>query len=324
MRRAPVLFGLSLLIASQLFVAFKAHAEFAKDQLGRSVAVPARAKRIVALAPSLAELAANFVGTDLGRIVGVSEYSDEPPALKKIESVGPYHQLNLEKILALKPDLVLATSDGNARDQIEHLAETGLPVFVVSTRSIAEVSEAMRLVGKALGSAEAGIQMAAQLDLGISRIRARAKTRSTAPRVLLQVGDDPLVIAGGKSFLAQALEVIGAKNVYSDSDLPYPRPSIEDIIHRNPDVILILTMGAQTDPYLGSAKRWGNYSRLKAAREKHIRIVKGDSVVRPTLRLLEGLALLEMAIFGEVRATQTPEPESKPDGSPPSLGKPRR
>lgn len=274
------------------------------DQLGRKVKAADQPQRIVTLAPSLAELAADFLGTDLKRLVGVSEYSDVPPAIKKVTSIGPYHQVNLEKILALKPDLVLATSDGNSRDQIEHLAEAGIPVVVTSSRTLEEVAESMKLAGSALGFASAGQAMSDQFMRGLARIRERAKTRTFAPRVLIQVGDDPLVVAGARSFVSQAVEAVGARNLYADSDLTYPRPSLEDVIHRNPDSILILTMGAQDAPYRKSAERWATYRKLAAVREGKVKIVKGDTVVRPTLRLIEGMSLLEKAIFGDKQATQ--------------------
>src|SRR6478672_2161638 len=107
-------------------------------------------RRIVTLAPSLAELAADLAGEKIERIVGVSEYTDFPPALKKVESIGPYHKFNLEKVVSLKPDLVLATSDGNSRDQVLHLRELGVPVVVVETQSLAQVVSSIRLIGQAM------------------------------------------------------------------------------------------------------------------------------------------------------------------------------
>jgi len=274
------------------------------DQMGRTVRVPAKAERIVTLAPSLGELAADILGTGLERIVGVSEYSDQPAALKRLPSVGPFNQANLEKIVSLKPDLVLATADGNSKDQIARLTELGISVVVVSSTTLEEVGESMRLVGRALGRESHGNDMASQFLLGISRIRERAKGRSISPRVLIQVGDDPLVVAGASSFVSQSLVAIGAKNLYSETAPAYPRPALEDVVRRNPDAILILTMGSDEAPYRKSAARWSSFKTIAAVREGRVRIVRGDTIVRPTLRLLEGMAVLEKAIFGDKQATQ--------------------
>jgi iron complex transport system substrate-binding protein len=272
--------------------------------VGRKIQAPSKAVRIVTLAPSLGELAADILGTDLDRIVGVSEYSDQPAALKRLPAVGPFNQVSLEKVASLKPDLVLATADGNSKDQIARLTEMGIPVVVVSTQTLEEVGESMRLVGRALGLESQGNDMATQFLLGVSRIRERAKSRTISPRVLIQVGDDPLVVAGAGSFVSQSLVAIGARNLYGEAGPSYPRPALEDVVRRNPDSILILTMGTDEAPYRKSAEKWGTLKRLAAVREGKVRIVKGDSIVRPTLRLLEGMALLEKAVFGDKQATQ--------------------
>jgi len=259
------------------------------DQLGRTVQVPAKAVRIVTLAPSLGELAADLLGTELDRIVGVSEYSDQPSALKRLPSVGPFNQVSLERVASLKPDLVLATVDGNSKDQIARLTEMGIAVVVVSSKTLEEVGDSMRLVGRSIGMESQGSEMASQFLLGVSRIRERAKGRTLSPKVLIQVGDDPLVVAGASSFVSQSLVAIGAKNLYGESGPAYPRPALEDVVRRNPDSILILTMGTDEEPYRKSAEKWGSFKKLAAVREGKVRIVKGDTIVRPTLRLLEGM-----------------------------------
>ena len=110
-----------------------------------------------------------------------------------------------------------------------------------------------------------------------------------------------LVKTGLKSLYSTA---IGARNLYADSDLSYPRPALEDVLHRNPDVILVLTMGADDASFRRSLLKWRSHKKLNAIREGRAKILKGDTVVRPTLRLLEGMSLLEQAIFGDKQATQ--------------------
>ena len=257
--------------------------------------------RIVTLAPSLGELASDFAGSRLSRIVGVSEFSDYPPGLKKKPSIGPYHLFNIEKIVALKPDLVLATSDGNAKDEVLHLRELGLPVVVVRTETFEQIEESMRLVSKAMGNAAFGESMAKRFNEGLSRIRAHSDGLSQKfgkKRILLQLGDDPLVVVGSQSFLNVALTLLGGENIYSDSKVHYPRPSLEDVLHRNPDGIGVMPLDEKLGKFAEYASRWKRFSTLKAVQLNQVRVSEGSEILRPTLRLLEGLSRLEKAIYG--------------------------
>lgn len=294
-----MLFLISASALSSLVAPALALAAEVIDATGARVRVPDRPERVVTLAPSLGELAADIAGDELSRIVGVSEYTDFPAALGKVESVGPYHRFNLEKVRALKPDLVLATLDGNSRDQVLHLRELGVPVVIVRTGDFAEVGQSIRLVARALGDPARGEQMAAQLARGLERIRARARERVGRPKVMIQIGDQPLVVAGSQSFLQDALEAIGAANAYGDVKAGYPRPSLEDVVSRDPDRILVLVLDASSLGFFKeAAARWARFPRMKAVSAKRVSVHQNDMVLRPTLRLLEGLARLEKAVHG--------------------------
>ncbi len=283
---------------AQLGGASRAPALEVVDSTGKRVQLPAKPKRIVTLAPSLGELAADLAGLEIERIVGVSEYTDYPPGLGKIASIGPYHRFNIEKVMVLEPDLVLATSDGNAKDQISHLRELGLPVVVVSTRTLKEVEDSITLVGRAMGAMAEARSMVERLGIGVARVRERAKSRPKR-KVALQIGDSPLVVVGRSSFLNEALETVGAVNVFGDMSAHYPRPSVEDAVRRDPDVIIVLALGKDLAEFQRMARRWERFPALKAIKNGEIKVLQGDPVLRPTLRLLEGLVMLEKAIHGE-------------------------
>ncbi|MCM2279112.1 MAG: helical backbone metal receptor [Oligoflexia bacterium] len=289
----------SLAFALAFFFALNARAREIVDTTGVKTTLPDAPARIVTLAPSLGELAAEFAGERLERIVGVTEYTDYPPALKRVRSVGPYHRFSIEAVAALRPDLVLATRDGNLKDQIDHLRELKLPVVVVSTENFEQVESSIRLVGEAMGVPEEGARMASRFRSGLERFRERARGRQPR-RVLLQVSDKPVVVAGGKSFLQDALRTIGARNVYGDLDATYPRPAIEDLLARDPEVIIVIALGTDLAPFRAMARDWIAFPRLAAVKKKRIFVLQGDEVTRPSLRLLEGLSRLEKAIFGGV------------------------
>jgi iron complex transport system substrate-binding protein len=288
------------LIAGLLLLPLAAHAREVTDVTNAKVRLADHPERIVTLAPSLGELAADLSGSHLEKIVGVSEYTDYPPVLSKVASIGSYARFNLERVVALKPDLVLATLDGNPKDQVLHLRELGIPVVVVATSTLDDVSRSMRLVAQAMGVSEQGEQMAARFAAGLRNIRDRAAHREgPKPRVVLQLGDDPLVVAGHGSFLQEALETVGAQNLYGDGATHYPRPALEDVVHRSPDVIIVLALGHDLTSFDAMAARWAQFSSLKAVKSRQVRVLQGDAILRPTLRLLEGLSLLEKAVYGK-------------------------
>ena len=273
------------------------------DALGTRVKLAEKPVRIVTLAPSLGELAADVAGEELERIVGISEFTDYPPGLARATSIGPYHRINIERVVALKPDLVLATTDGNIKDQIEHLRELSLPVVVVETGSFPQVASSMKLVAEAMGQTAAGEKMAAAFEAGRQKIRARAEGRIKAgrgrPRVLLQIGESPLIVAGGRAFLSEALETVGAVNVYGELADKYPRPAMEDALAHDPEWILVLALSGEENIFGTMARSWSIFSKLTAVKRKQIRVLHADGLLRPSLRLLEGLSILETALFGK-------------------------
>jgi iron complex transport system substrate-binding protein len=300
LERSELALGLALGSLLALMTPLFAHAREITDATGTRVKLQDHPVRIVTLAPSLGELTAELSAHHLEHIVGVSEYTDYPPALSKVASVGSYSRFNLEKVASLKPDLVLATLDGNPRDQVLHLRELGVPVVVVATETLSEVGASIELIAQAMGVAEEGARMASAFKVGVERVRESARKRKGAKaRVMLQIGDEPLVVVGGHSFLQEALETIGAENVYADTKAHYPRPSIEDAIHRDADVIVVLALGHDLTPFKAMAARWSQYPMLKAVRAKQVKVLQGDAVLRPTLRFLDGLSLLDQAVHGK-------------------------
>jgi ABC-type Fe3+-hydroxamate transport system substrate-binding protein len=262
-----------------------------------ATAVPATASapvpvRVVTLMPSLGELAYDLAADPERTIVGVSEYSDYPPALKQKPSIGPYFKVNLERIAALKPDLILASTDGNTPDQIAHLRELKLRVVVIDTRSFAEIEASMRAIGRALGQPDKGERMAQRFAAGLAEARARAQGRAPR-RLVVQLGENPLVVAGGKTFLNEAVEIIGAKNLYADSPTGYPRPALEDVLKRAPEQVVVLAMGTDRALFARMRAGWDARKGIRAT------VVEADALARPSFRLIEGIARLEKAVYGQ-------------------------
>lgn len=255
-----------------------------------AVAHSAPPMRIVALQPSLAESAAWILGPGkISRIAGVSDYADFPPELKKAPSIGSYARFSVEKVASLKPDLVLASADGNPRDLVEKLQSLGLPVRILSMGTVQEIEKALIELSRLLGEEEGARSRIRAWKLEMDGLR--AKRVFLTDDIVIQLGDAPLVVLGGKGFLNEAVEIAGARNSFRDVDLPFHRPSIEAVLSRAPKMILILRMGGELAPYERMRSEWER--KTKALSKKPlIRIVSIDALVRPSPRLPEGIRAL--------------------------------
>jgi iron complex transport system substrate-binding protein len=289
-----------------------------RDATGEAV-IAARPQRVVTLAPSLAELASEFLGSDLKRVVGVADRTDYPAAMQGKTNIGPFSSFSMERVVSLKPDLVLATMDGNPKDRVLRLRALGLHVVVVQDQSFAQIEEAIRIIGVSLGEPGQADQKARTFHDGVLQFKQRANTRKTAPQVLLQLGSNPLVVAGRNSFLNEMLEQLGAGNVYGDLKQSYPKPSFEDALTRNPTHILVISMGASTASAAEEIATWQKFPKLRAIKAGQLKALPGDLLLRPSFRLLEGLKLMEAALFeaggpasGKTHESQTITKKSHP------------
>ena len=198
-----------------------------RDDVSRPVDVPPHVTRVVTLAPNLTEMVA-AVGAG-GRIAGTDDFSDEPAAVKALPKVGGM-QPNIEKIVALRPDLVLATTNGNHPNLSPALAAVHIPLYVVRTDRLDDIPRAMEKIAALL---HVPATAAAELRAAIAR---QKKRRAVAPRVLFAVWADPLYVAGKKTFSDDLFELTGATNAVPVEG--WPQYSLESLVAQPPDLIL--------------------------------------------------------------------------------------
>lgn len=261
-------------------------------------------QRILPLTPALAELVADLIPHHLEKIVGVPEYTDEPGVLKQRPSIGPYHAFNIETVVSLKPDLVIATTDGNSREQVERLRSLKLNILLTSSSSFTEIFKTIETVSKALHAEEQGAHIKLKLEAVLKKLDGVYSSRKKRPRVLLQVGNDPMVVAGRQTFLSESIERLGFENVFSDLGGKYIRPSLEEAITRDPDLIVVFALGKKISEYEKWVVNWKKFARMKAVREKHVLLFQGDALLRPSARLADGLLLLEKRIVENVKGSE--------------------
>lgn len=271
-----------------------AHAFLAIDEVGRKVEVPERSERIVSLAPSITEILFALGAGE--RVVGVTQFSNYPPEAKSLARVGSYVNLNIEKILALRPDLVIGIKDGNPKMVVERLHQVGVPVFVIDPRTLEGVVHSIVNIGRVTGTREKASQLARRLRARIREVE-RKVSGASRPRVFFQIGIQPIVSAGKGTFIDILIKTAGGLNIVEEM-AAYPHLSVEQVLVARPEIILITSMSRQQG--FEQAKRfWQRWPGLPAVEDNRIFIVDSDILDRPSPRIVEGLEMLARLIHPE-------------------------
>lgn len=235
------------------------------------------AERVVSLAPSLSEIVVELGAANL--LVGVLDGGERPVELAQVPSVGQYGQLDMERLLSLNPDLILLWPGSVGPAQREQLQRLNIPVYVAEPHSLEQLTTQVQAIAEQLGRAEAGRQLAAQLRQRLVELRQRYQ-RAQPLRVFYQVWNQPLYTVGGGQIISDALSVCGARNVFDDLKLPAPQVSIESVLQRDPELILV---GDQAQ--LEAWKVWPTMA-------PRVRLVPDKGLERPSGQMLEAVGRL--------------------------------
>ena len=269
--------------------ALAARAEIAlTDDLGRRVSLPGPAQRIATLAPSLTE-AAFAVGAG-SRVVGVSAWSDHPPAAASLPVVSNAFTIDLEALARLSPDLVIAWKDSFRATDIPRIEALGARVFVIETRTLAGIARLLAVTA-ALSGGDAG-PAARAFESRLASLRARYGTRQPV-RLFLEISHRPLMTIGGRHFMGEALEACGATNAFADLAEVAPQVSWEELFARDPEAIL------GTGPEGGEnqfRRDWAERAGLAAVDRGHLAFVASRALGRPSPRVVEGIEALCVAV----------------------------
>ena len=284
-------------LAAAIFIALTALALALAPARPAPAAAGLSPRRIVSLAPHVTEtLFALGLG---GRVVGVTTFCDQPPAARALPKVGGFKGKSLEAIVALQPDLVIGTRDGNEEQIFLALERLHIPTLAVQPSTVESAIASMREIARAAGAADAGETLAAKLEVGLARVRARTGG-GYRPRVLFVYGRDPLVLAGPGTFADDLIRLAGGVNVAADSRVPYPRFSLEAVVARAPEVIIEGTMGGEGSE--GAKKYWSRFPSLPAVKNGRIALLDEDLIARPGPRIIVGLEQVAAAIHPEAPA----------------------
>ena len=266
------------------------------DQLGRHVTVPDKPQRVVSLAPSITEI---VFALDQGhRLQGVTTYSDFPPEAAKLPKVGSYVHLDLEKIVALKPDLCIAIKDGNPRVIAQRLESLKIPVYAVDPNNLETIMKTVLEIGTLLNAKNRANQLVQNMDLRIQKVKSLVAKTTYRPRIFLQIGVSPIVSAGTHTFIHELIVIAGGTNLAA-GPIPYPRFSLEKVLALSPEIIIITSM-ARSAVFEKVKAEWEKWPNMPAVRNQRIYVEDSNFFDRPTPRLVDGLELLIRLIHPEL------------------------
>ena len=283
-----------VLVFSLVWYAGPIRAMILTDEAGRRVVIPDRSERIVSLAPSITEIV--FALGAGNRLVGITQFSNYPPEAKRIAKVGSYVHLNIEKILALRPDLVIGIKDGNPRAVVERLSELGVPAFIINPKSLDEILVTIRNIGKVIGADECATSLSNQMARRMSEVDRKVQG-APKPRVFFQIGIEPIVSAGRGTFIDALIQRAGGLNVFGGKSA-YPHVNIEHVLISRPEIIFISSMARQGG-FEKVRQFWQEWPDIPAVKKDNIYIIDSDILDRPSPRIIEGLETLARLIHPE-------------------------
>lgn len=277
----------TLLLALLLCTVGAARAEVTVvDDTGKRVTLPGPARRVISLAPHVTELLFSAGGGE--RIVGAINYSDHPPEARSIPTIGSNSQLDLERVVALRPDLLIVWQSGNTARQIEQLERLGLPVFRSEPRTLEQVASSIARFGQLLGTDKQAAAAAAAYRSQLARLAARYGQRPTV-RVFYQVWDKPLYTLNGKQIVSDAIRLCGGRNVFADLPVLAPEVGVEAVLQQDPEAIVA---GDEHAPGDRGVNIWKTYRSMQAVRRNNLFALDGELLTRPGPRTILGAAQL--------------------------------
>jgi len=262
------------------------------DDAGRRVTVQQPAQRVISMAPHATELL--FAAGGGARVVGAMNYSDYPAAAKTIPLVGSNSVIDMERVVALKPDLIVVWHTGNTARQIAQIESLGIPVFHSEPRKLAQVADNIERLGRLLG-----LDASAQATAGAYRKRLAGLEASYGKRspvtVFYQIWDQPLYTLNDAQIASDAIRVCGGRNVFGGMKVVAPEVGIEAVLAADPEAIMA---GKRIDPANPGLRLWEPYKSMRAVKHGNLLTVDGELLTRPGPRAVEGAARLCEALEG--------------------------
>lgn len=298
-------FVAALAVGATLFAGAVQAAISVKDDGGNTVTLSKPAQRIISLAPHATELIFAAGGGD--RIVGTVGYSDYPAAALKIPRVGSHQQVDVERIIALKPDLLVVWLHGNSERQLEHVRKLGIPFYFSEPKKLADIPTSIERLGMLMGTEQQANKVAAAERTELARLTEQYRNRPTV-RMFYQVWGKPIYTLNGGNIMSDVIRLCGGENVFANLAIAAPVVTTEAVLLENPEVMMTGDRQAEKS---GGLEIWKQYKNMLAVKNDNLFSVDADLVNRAGPRLIEGAAMvcekLELA-----RSRRNAKPATKP------------
>lgn len=291
-----------------IFSSVSAHAAITvKDDTGSMVSLSSPARRIVSLAPHATE---NLFAAGAGAsVVGVVSYSDYPPEAGRIRRVGDSNNLDLEAIIALRPDLIVAWDSGNAKPQVEKLRQLGLKIYVSEPRHFEDVAANIESLGRLAGTETVARRAAAAFRAEYARLRNQYAERRPVS-VFFQIWNRPLMTISGTQMIGDVIRLCGGTNIFAGLLALSPEVNIEAVLAADPQTIIVSSAGEKRAPWLDEWRRWPQLQAVK--KRGRLLAIRPDLITRSTPRILEGARLM-CEQLDQVRSSIPSQPAFNPD-----------
>ena len=267
-----------------------------QDLLGRKMSIPVNPGRVVTLAPNITEIV--FALEQGHRLVGATTYSDFPKAAAALPKVGSYVHLDLERIVALNPDLCLAIKDGNPITAVSRLESFNIPVYAVDPRNLKSIMDTIVRIGNLLQAENQAKFLVSDMQTRIQAVVQRVAQADHRPKVFFQIGIAPIVSVGTNTFIHELIEMAGARNLAA-GNIAYPRFSKEQVLGMRPDVIIVTSM-AREAAFERIRKDWYQWQDLPAVQHERVFVQESNLFDRPSPRLVDALEILARLLHPEV------------------------
>jgi iron complex transport system substrate-binding protein len=273
------------------------YARTVTDEIGRSVTITPRPQRIVSLAPGITETL--YVLSLDDKIVGVTTFCDWPASARKKPKIGGFINPSIEKIVSLKPDLIIATADGNKKDTVQQLERLGLPVYVISPSNIDGFLRSILNIGKITNREKNAEKLVEKFQKRLNNVTAQIRHKNK-PRVFFQLGLEPVFTVGRGTLINEIIERAGGINVAGLDIAHYPVYSAEGIMGASPEIIIFAPM--VNDKNFAAVKIfWQKFGELPAVKNNKIYPIDADLINRASPRIFDAIEIMALIFHPDIK-----------------------
>jgi iron complex transport system substrate-binding protein len=286
------IFALLIFSCSRISVAAEV-----QDEIGRKLSIKKSPERIVSLAPGITEILYALNLED--KIVGVTSFCNWPARARQKPQVGGFINPSVETIVSLKPDLIIATADGNRRDTVRQLERIGLTVYVTNPSDMEGILTGILHLGKITAAEKEAKILVGGLKKRLHNIAAQTRGKNK-PRIFFQIGLDPVITAGGGTLISETITLAGGSNIAGADSARYPRYSSESIMAGSPDIILFAPMTGDKE-FAAVKNFWRKFPGIPAVKNNKIYPIETDLISRASPRIINAIEKMAFIFHPTIR-----------------------